>query len=73
MKIVIQFILFLWISLSIVFGLFSTLNASRETNAYRQVFLWMLAPFFTFAGLIFIDKGNKKDYFRRVFNDLFVK
>jgi len=73
MKLVIQFALFLWISLSIVLGLFSTLTARKETNAYRQIFIWFVAPFITFAGLIFIDKGNKKDYFKRIFNDLFMK
>ena len=73
MKIIVQLLIFLWITLSIVFGLFTTLNANRETNAYKQVFLWFVAPFVTIAGLIFIDKENKKHYFKRVFKHLFVR
>jgi hypothetical protein len=73
MKFVIELTIFLWISLSIVFGLFTTLNANRETNAYKQVFLWFIAPFVAIAGLIFIDKGNKKHYFKRVSKHLFVR
>lgn len=73
MKLLLHMTIFLWITLSIVFGLFTALKEEREDLAYRQIFIWFLSPIIAFAGLVFIDKGRKKYYFIRLKNDLFIK
>jgi hypothetical protein len=73
MKLIWQFILFLWPALSIVMGLLSALKANREDLAYRQVFLWLISPGTAIAGLVFLDKGRKKRYFQRMNSHLFIK
>jgi hypothetical protein len=65
--------IFLWISLSIVGGLFTVLRAHKEERAYSQVFNWLISPLIIFLGLVFIDRSRKKDYFKRVKSNLFIE
>lgn len=73
MKLIFHISVFLWISISVVIGLFTVLKAKREVNAYQHIFQWLLSPVIIIAGLVFIDKERKKQYFRRVRINLFIK
>jgi cell shape-determining protein MreC len=73
MGVCLSLIVFLWVSLSVVLGLFFVLKAKREANPYEQVFLWLISPFTLLAGLVFIGRDRKKHYFERIRSHLFIK
>ncbi len=49
------------------------LRANKDEGFYANVFNWWISPFVIIAGLVFIDKGNKKQYFQRVKSNLLIK
>jgi hypothetical protein len=73
MTLALQISIFFCIALSIAIGLFTALRAGREDLAYRQVFLWLISPIVIVAGIVFVDRGKKKHYFRRVKSNLLIK
>jgi hypothetical protein len=70
MKVVFQLVVFLFVAISIVMGLLTSLKADREDLAYRQVFNWLISPVIVILGLIFVER--KRPYFHRLKRQLFI-
>jgi hypothetical protein len=49
------------------------LKANKEIGFYDHLFNWWISPFILIAGLVFIDKSYKKQYFRKVKSNLLIK
>lgn len=61
--------------LAIMFVISGTifLRANKDTGFYGHVFHWWISPLIILAGIVFIEKGRKKQYFQRVRSNLFIK
>jgi hypothetical protein len=73
MKLFLDILIFLWISITLVVAGFTVLRSKREVNFYRHLFNWYMVPLVIIAGLIFIDRSRKKRYFQKVSSNLFLK
>jgi hypothetical protein len=72
MRLFLHILLFLWISITLIIAGITVLRAKREVNFYEHLFHWYISPLVIFAGLVFIDRDRKKQYFRRLKSNLFI-
>jgi hypothetical protein len=70
--VLVQMILFLFVALSVVCGLYVCLLRNREDMAYVQVILFLLSPLFVIKGLFFVSPSKKKEYFKDLNDKLFL-
>lgn len=68
-----QLFVFLWLSLSVVVGLFICLKNEREDAAYIQIALWLISPLLVGIGILFVKPSSKKQYFKSLKEMLFIK
>jgi hypothetical protein len=65
-------ILFYFALMVVISGLIF-LKAGRDRGFYGHVFQWVISPLVILAGLVFIDRRNKKRYFYKVRSNLLIK
>jgi hypothetical protein len=71
-QLVFQIIMFFWVSISVILGLFVVLKSQREEASYIQIFLFLISPLLIVNGLLFVKPHNKKSYFRKLKTLLFL-
>jgi hypothetical protein len=50
------------------------LQANKDSvSFYGHIFKWWVIPFFYIMGIIFVDRNQKKKYFKRINDDLLIK
>jgi len=71
-NIFIQILIFLYCSIMFVAGLFICLKREREEESYAQVFLWLFSIFLVLFGVLFVRTQSKKEYFKKLKDNLFL-
>lgn len=71
-QLVFQILIFIYLSFSVVIGLFVCLIRHREDLSYIQVILFLLSPLLIANGIFFIKPLKRKEYFKNLKEKLFL-
>ncbi len=68
-----KIILFFWLEISLVGGLYTVLKTNQLEKSYSQVFNWFVSPLYAINGILFIKFNSKKQYSINLTNKLLLK